>query len=162
MDPAFIIKSTSELMNLCSSISKILPEPNNVETTFQLLLSKLHPLSKVLEYIRTSVPAENSPHEPASLPLRTGHEDEYWRLIQQAMEDCKETLEGLERTTEIIRLEEDQSLRKPRGQLELDSRSREIGEFRQRIDAFTNTMQIALQLLKMCVTFLTGNDRVVQ
>lgn len=161
MDPVLILNSISELMNLCSCISAILPEPKNVETTFQLLLGEVNQLAEVLGYIRNSAPVEN-PHEPTTLPLQTGHEAEYWQLVHQAMKDCKDTLESLERATDIIRLEQNQSLRRPRGQWELDSRSREIGEFRRRIVAFTSTMKIAFQLLKTFVTFLTDSDKVVQ
>lgn len=162
MDPVLIVKSTSELLNLCSRISEILPESNNAGMTFQLLLSEVYPLSKVLGYVNNSVAIETLPHESTTLLLDTGHEGEYWRLVYQAMEDCKETLESLERTTEIIKLEENQSLRRPTVQWELDIRSREIGEFRRRIVAFTNTMKIAFQLLKMFVTFLAVTNRVVQ
>ena len=149
MDPILIVKSTKDLIVLCFKVSEFLNNAKTVEVTFRLLSTEVRNLSDVLGYLGDALDSESP--APKAVYLRTEHDQEYWRLVSRSMEDCRETLESLRKTVEgAYRGEGSGLLRRPRMQLALDMQSGEIQEFRQRITAFTNTMQIALQLITMC------------
>jgi hypothetical protein len=147
MDPILIVKSIKDLIELSLKVSNFIDGTRVVDTTFRLLGSEVRVLREVLGIINESIGDVSSRGDANR--LQTGHEGELWPLMIQSMEDCKETLTSLGRIVENATRDSAQVLRRPRMQWQLIMRSSEIAEFRTRITAFKNTMQIALQLITM-------------
>jgi hypothetical protein len=152
MDPVSVIRSTKELVDLCFKVSDFIENTKNVDLTFRFLESDVHGLQKVLNLVNETVENQGSSTSAIRL-LETKYEREYWRLVHRSMEDCKETLESLGKTLDTAKKENGQFLRRERMQWHLNLRSGKIGEFRQRIMGFTNTLQITLQLIMMYIPF---------
>ena len=153
IDPVTIIKATRDLVDLSFNVANFIQNLRNVDATIRLLQSEVEHLAKVLGFINTILTEKISTGFSTAATVKTQQDDEYWTLVSHSMGDCKETLESLRSVLENINIrhEGNQSFRQTRMQIGLSLRAGSISEYRQRITAFTSTLQIVLQLITMYV-----------
>jgi uncharacterized protein YoxC len=143
-----MISTAAAAVNLCFKIVEIIRATRNVDTTFNLLKTEVEELSKVLDLIKTCF--SNPTLAAAALESQTGPEAELWRNMKQAVEDCRETLQGFQTVLESVYKEEGQLLRRPRMLVDLNFlQAPAIADFRQKIGCYRETLKISLQLITL-------------
>jgi hypothetical protein len=150
MDPISVVTTSAALVAFCAKLSKkIFTFVNNsqqVDTSVHVLDVEIESLSQVLRSI--SVGFSDSSLATKALEPQTGHEERHWKDFKRSMDDCKGTLEALDRILEPMR-SESRLFGRPIKQIKLEKRATEISLLKQQIAAYRQTMSLSLQLITM-------------
>jgi len=154
MDPISIATASASLVITCSKlmgyIYTIINKCQNVDSAVQVLSIEIDLLSRVLASISTSF--NNPLLATAALRSQTGHEAQHWRDVRQSMDDCKSTLEDLERILESIKKESGGFLWRPKKLIRLEMKSTEIQLLKQQVNAYRQTLHLLLQLINVYIS----------
>jgi hypothetical protein len=152
MDPLSIAAGSATLVGSCAKLSlaiiNFVNKSQNVDTAVRVLGIEIDSLSSVLSSI--SLKFSDSSLAAAALDPETGHEP-HWRNVRRSMDDCGETLGGLQRILDAVKQSESRFLRRVRKQITLEFKSGEISLLKQQIAAYRQTMQLSLQMITVYI-----------
>jgi hypothetical protein len=151
MDPLSIALASISLVHTCTklagSISVFINKYQAVDATISTLVLDIKSLSQVLTSIGASF--EDPLLATAALASQTGHEAQHWKNVRRSLDDCRDTLDKLEKILENIQKAESGLLRRPRKMLKLGSQAEEITLLQHEVTCYTRAMQLSLQLITM-------------
>jgi hypothetical protein len=147
MDPLSITAATIGLATFCGQAINILLKfagnSSNIEFTIQTFADEVCNLDRVLK----SITASSKDRSILSLAAGTGHEAQHWRDVLTSLGECRSCITRLVTILEKLEGDNGNVLKRTRRQLRLSIESGEIAVLRRQILAFTQTMQISLQML---------------
>ena len=149
MDALSVVVASVGLVSVCGRLSGHISWLTNklqaADKGLGALSSEIGVLSEVLEDIGGSF------CDPTIAKLvfaaQTGHEDQLWRDVKQAMEECKRMLEDLHRNLQPIR----DPQRGGRMAL-INNTPEDLFQSHQQIMAFRRTMEMSQDIIKMYTT----------
>src|SRR5204863_9854361 len=104
MDPLSITAASVGLVTFCHQIietlSQFVDDSKRVDDTVKVFSDEIAALAQVLNSMSISF------RDPAvsSLTALTGHEGRHWRDVQRSLDNCRFSLEKLQRSCIILRL----------------------------------------------------------
>ena len=146
MEPISIINGSAHLGNLCVQIYTLIRDAQNVDDKVRRLGEEVNSLSHVLGSIKVSFSDQASANSAST--ISTGYEIAHWRNVDRSFSNCERTLERFRALLVTIRTGGGQ-FRRPRMLLRLNMNDREIGTLRHELAAFTQTMQLSLNLISV-------------
>ena len=146
MDGLSIVVASVGLVSVCGKISgHISWLTNKIQTADKglgTLSSEIDALSEVLEAIGGCFCDPSTAR--LAIAARTGHEEQHWRDVKQAMGECKRMLEELHRGLQPSQ----NSLRGGRRAI-IGVTSEELSQYHHQIMAYRRTMQMSQDLVEM-------------
>jgi Fungal N-terminal domain of STAND proteins len=152
MEPISIATAAVHLVGACGKLSgyiyTFVQQSQMVDTAVHFLDIEVKSLSDILGSIATSF---NDPLVASvALESQTGHEGQYWRTVKRSMNDCKGTLENLERILERVgKRESGGFFGRTRKHIKFAMNLSEIDLFKQQVAGYRQTMQLALQMISV-------------
>lgn len=148
MDALSIVVASVGLVSVCGKlsghISWLTNKLHGVHKGLEALTSEIGVFSEVLEDIG-GIFCDPSVANSV-LAAKTGHEDEHWRDVKQAMEECKRMLEDLHEN-----LQPSRSPLHGGKKLLIDITSEEISRSHHQIIAYRRTMEVSQDIIKMYI-----------
>lgn len=142
MDPLSITTGVLSLLGVCytvgTELKKLYDDIDSVNETVAAILDDVKALTKVLDTMRASF--DNSPR-----PM-TGHVGTHWENIYCSLKDGNEALGGLHEIIQEVS-KETSILSEPRKHMRLKAAEGKIGQFRNQIKSFRDTLQLSMQAL---------------
>jgi hypothetical protein len=145
-DPLSIFSATTATISICRDVLRFVNSIRTADESFQSLRKQTQSLSEVLDslqanfrqpLVKQKIKSSQDGHQ------RYGHEGTYWRSVKQSMDDCRETLQKLER---ILNPSKRRGIiaRMFRG-ARLVMKKDEIDKYWQEITFYRETMKFVLQ-----------------
>lgn len=157
MDPISIAAAAAGLTTGCAVIINTIHtwvnETVDVDENVSELCGEVTTLSRVLESVSNA-----ATQVPRMVVTEIDPENSLWASVRNTLDDISHTIEKLnqllvdvQKTTPVFGLG---FLRKPKKQLRLSLRSRDIATYKDRIQSYNTAMTSALQMINVCVTLL--------
>ena len=155
MDPFTIATTAASIVGICAKLSNTIfiyiQNTLVVDTAVDALRIEIDSLAHVLDTLGSSF--KDASLAERALELQTGYEGEHWRHVKRSMDDCKVTLDNLQRILDRVnKVEVRGIMRRPIKKFKLDINSGDIELLKQHIAAYRRTMQLSLQLITVYVS----------
>ena len=159
-DPLSIFSATATAITICGNVLQYANDFRTAGEDFQSLTKQTQSLSEVLDalYAEFKQPLVNKKIKSSQdIDQRYGHEGTYWRSVKQSMDDCRETLQKLQR---ILSTSKSGGLmNRVFKRVKLVMQKDEIEKYWQEITFYRETMKFALQWITLYVYSRFGSDK---
>jgi hypothetical protein len=147
-EPISIAITATQLVETCTKIYTIVNQTRHVDASIGVLGVEINSLCEVLNAMHESF---NDP-ALATIDMQTGHEAQHWRNVKRSLQDCTGTLKCLGEILDALKRSGGRFLQRPRKQINLQLKLREIGVLKQQVTSYRQTMQLSMQLLTAYVS----------
>jgi hypothetical protein len=148
VDPISIAITARHLVEACTKIYMIINQTRHVDSSIGVLGVEINSLCEVLNAMHESF---NDP-SLATIDMQTGHEAQHWRNVKRSLQDCRSTLKSLSDILDGLKQSGGNFLQRPRKQINLQFKLREIGILKEQVTSYRQTMQLSMQLLTVYVS----------
>lgn len=130
---------------MSSTIYTFVDDSRNVDTNISDLLQEIVGLSNVLEAI-----GQSWSQNPTIISAQAQSDGNLWLCVQTSLDDCKGTLEKLDKRLDDIQKNSRFGrgfLRRPTKAIKMNMHMKEIVAYKQRVHWHNSAMQSALQMI---------------
>jgi hypothetical protein len=151
MDPTSIATSSTNLVGTCTKvigcISTFINKSQTEHTAVRVLEFEINSLSEVLRSIAKSF--NDPPIASEVLKAHTGYEGHYWETVKKATDQCNGTLTHLARVLEkaVEKGDAGSSWLWGNKQIKLSMSSQNVDLLNQHVEAYRQTMQLAVHMI---------------
>jgi len=147
-EPISIGITATQLVETCAKIYTMVNQTRNVDASIGVLGVEINSLCEVLNAMHESF---NDP-SLATIDMQTGHEAQHWRNVKRSLQDCTGTLKSLAEILDALKQSGGRFFQRPRKQINLQLKLREIGVLKEQVTSYRQTMQLSMQLLTVYVS----------